>query len=327
MNNPNEHKSIVMVTGGNGFVGKRLVSYLSNRSIPVLSCVRDITPGFEYPELVFSNGDIGESTDWSGALDGVDSIVHTAARVHVMDEKSLDPIAEFRRINVSGTVNLARQAAEAGVRRFIYLSSVKVSGESSESGCAIEASDPTSPRGPYAISKNEAEIELIRIAEETDLEIVIIRPPLIYGPGVKANLALLIRLIKFGLPLPFGNMSSNLRSLVSLDNLVDFIVVCLKKQKAANEIFMISDGEDVSTADLVRRIAKIMNKNCYLIPLPIGLLHDVARFLGNDEFLGRLTGNLQVDITKNLNLLDWRPKISLDEGLSRTLNDIHQSVD
>lgn len=314
-------KPLVMVTGATGFVGNALVDFLSTKGITTRRCVRNIAANPVVYESVFENGDINEFTDWSEALSDVDVVVHTAARVHVMDERSSDPITEFRRVNVSATVNLARQAVEAGVSRFIYLSSVKVNGESSSLGFPLKASDSTMPVGPYAISKAEAEVKLLDIASKTGLEVVIIRPPLIYGKGVKANFSLLIRAIRAGLPLPFGRVFENRRSMVSLANLVDFIFLCLDSRNAINQIFMISDGEDVSTGDLILRINKILGRNSHLFPVPVSLLEKIALIFGKKDYMERLTGNLQVDINKNFDLLNWKPKTNLNKGLLLMLSE------
>ena len=313
-------KPSVMVTGANGFVGEALVTSLMSKGFTLRQTVRQMKAETSCDESVFVSGDINESTNWMDALAGVDVIVHTAARVHVMAERSLDPIAEFRRVNVLGSVNLARQAAKSGVKRFIYLSSVKVNGEASVLGGALEASDSPRPLGAYAVSKSEAEVELLRVGVETGLEIVIVRPPLVYGPGVKANFALLIRAIQMRVPLPFGMISDNRRSMVSLDNLVDFIIVCLENPAASNEIFMISDGHDLSTAELVMRISKALGKKTILLPVPVSLLKKIALICGKKDFMERLTGNLQVDISKNFSVLNWKPKACLHESLVKTLN-------
>jgi nucleoside-diphosphate-sugar epimerase len=320
MKNEKKSKFRVMVTGANGFVGKALIDFLTDNNIEVLPSIRKLDPENDFSDFaVFESGDLNQSTNWEEALIGIDVIVHTAARVHVMAEKSSDPLAEFRRVNVDATLNLARQAAKAGVKRFVYLSSVKVNGESSAYGTALKASDSTNPVGHYAISKLEAEQKLLNLSSDASLDVVIIRPPLIYGPGVKANFAMLASAVKIGLPLPFGSITQNFRSMVSLDNLIDFIYLCLEESAAANEIFMISDGEDVSTSGLVTRMAKIYKKRIWLVPVPIIVLRKVAHLISKQEALGRLVGNLQVDIKKNFDMLCWKPKMGLDEGLRKAL--------
>ena len=310
----------VMVTGANGFVGRALTDFLINNDIQVVPCIRKSRPEINFGDLsVFECGDIHQATNWQKGLYGVDVLVHTAARVHVMSEKSSNPLNEFRKINVDATLNLALQASKAGVKRFIYLSSVKVNGESSAHGNPFKSSDATSPVGDYAISKLEAEKELSALSLQTGLEVVIIRPPLIYGPGVKANFAALASAVRRGLPLPVGRVTQNARSMVSIDNMIDFISVCLQHPAASNEVFMVSDGEDVSTADLIRRMAKVYKRKIWLIPVPIAVLDKVAYLCSKQVVLRRLVGNLQVDIQKNFNLLCWRPKINLDDGLAIAL--------
>jgi len=310
----------VMVTGANGFVGRALTDFLTNSDMQAVPCIRKLPQETEFGDLVvFECGNINKATNWQEALSGVDVVVHTAARVHVMSEKSSNPLDEFRRVNVDATVNLARQASKAGVKRFIYLSSVKVNGESSAYGNSLKSSDSPNPVGDYAISKLEAEQQLFKLSLDTGLEIVIIRPPLIYGPGVKANFAMLASAVRLGLPLPLGRITQNVRSMVSLDNLVDFISVCLKHPAAANEVFMVSDGEDVSTADLVIRMAKVYKRKIWLISVPISVLDKAAYLVSKQDVLGRLVGSLQVDIQKNFDLLNWKPKMNLDDGLSVAL--------
>ena len=233
-------------------------------------------------------------------LKDVDILVHTAARVHIMKDKALDPLSEFRKVNALGSANLARQAAKSGVKRLIYLSSVKVNGESSFLSNPFKPSDLPEPIGPYAVYMAEGEFELMQIASETDLEIVVIRLPLVYGPGVSANLGLLISAINRGLPLPLKLITENLRSMVSIYNLIDFILFCFDKENAKNEIFMISDGQDLSTAKLVEKITQALGKKNIMFPFPVLLLKQIGFILGKKDFFDRLTENLQVDISKNL---------------------------
>lgn len=259
-------------------------------------------------------GDLVEGANWQHALAGVDAVVHLAARVHVMREAAADPLAEFRRVNVAASLKLAREAARAGVRRFVYLSSVKVNGES---GTFTEGDRPA-PEDAYGISKHEAEVGLRQIADETGLEVVIIRPPLVYGPGVRANFRALMRAVARGIPLPLGAID-NRRSLVAVDNLADFTLTCIDHPAAAGELFLVSDGEDLSTTDLIRRMARAMGRPARLIPVPAPVLMAAAALVGKRDAARRLTESLQVDISKARQLLNWVPPISVDEGLRRAV--------
>ncbi len=231
-----------------------------------------------------------------------------------MDESATDPLREFRRVNVEGTLNLARQAAACGVRRFIFVSSVKVNGESTEAAHPFTAQQAPAPLDPYGISKMEAEQGLCQIAAETGMEVVIIRPPLVYGPGVKANFSALMRAVQRGLPLPLA-LVRNQRSLIALDNLVDFIITCATHPKAANQTFLVSDGQDLSTPELIRKIALAADVPARLLPVPVWALQAGARLLGKGDAMQRLCGNLQVDISKARELLGWVPPVSVEDGL------------
>lgn len=234
-----------------------------------------------------------------------------------MVERASNPLVEFQRVNVEGTLNLAKQAAETGVRRFVFVSSVKVNGEGTAAGHPFTASDTAAPQDPYGISKMEAEQGLCQIAADTGMEVVIVRPPLIYGPGVKANFASLMRAVQRGIPLPLASVTHNRRSFVALDNLVDLLITCIDHPAAANQTFLVSDGEDLSTADLLRRLGQAMEKPARLIPVPPSLLQVGANLLGKGDMAQRLLGNLQVDISHTRNTLNWHPPISVDEGLRR----------
>lgn len=258
-------------------------------------------------------------TDWSTALHGCDVVIHTAARVHIMQERALDPLAEFRRVNVAGTLNLARQAADGGVQRFVFLSSIKVNGEMTPSGQPFTASQAAAPLDPYGVSKAEAEEALRRLGAETGMEIVIIRPPLVYGPGVKANFGRLVSAIGRGWPLPLGCVEHNRRSLVALDNLVDLILTCTTHPAAAHQTFLVSDGKDLSTAELLRRVGMAMGRPARLLPVPSRLLRAGAMLAGKGDLAQRLLDNLQVDITHTRQTLGWQPPISVDEGLRRVV--------
>jgi len=256
------------------------------------------------------------ATDWSEVLQGCDVFIHSAARAHITKDEAADPLAEYRRVNVESTLNLARQAVSAGVKRFIFISSIKVNGEGTPLGMPYKASDAPTPEDAYGQSKLEAEQGLVQLASETSMEVVIIRPPLVYGPGVKGNFASMIKLIEKGLPLPLGAIH-NKRSLVSIDNLVDLIIRCIDHPAAANQVFLAGDGQDLSTTELLRGVGKAMGKPARLIPLPSGLLQFGAALLGKQAMAQRLLGSLQVDISKTCELLSWKPPYTVEEGLRR----------
>jgi UDP-glucose 4-epimerase len=305
----------MLVTGANGFVGRALCA----EAVPRGMAVRGITRASgDLPMSVenFAIGGIDGNTDWQDLLTGCEVVVHLAARVHVMQEATADPLTEFRRVNVQGTLNLARQAAAAGVRRFVFVSSIKVNGEATQLGVPFTADDVPAPLDAYGVSKMEAEQGLREIAAQTGMEVVIIRPPLVYGPGVKANFAAMMRWLKRGVPLPLGAIY-NQRSLVALDNLVDLILTCLTHPAAANQTFLVSDGEDVSTTELLRRMGQAMGKPARLLPVPASWLKVAAGLVGKGDVAQRLCGSLQVDISKTRELLGWVPPVSLDEGLRR----------
>lgn len=307
-----------LITGGNGFVGRALTSHVLASGCEVRLSLRqppreDQIVGVETVEI----GNLALKTDWTVALRDVDRIVHLAARVHVMNDNSSDPMAEFRRVNVEGTANLARQAAAAGVRRFVYLSSIKVNGEFKQKGRPFTSDDAPAPEDPYGFSKHEAEQLLRQIATETGMEVVIIRPPLVYGPGVKANFESMMRWLARGVPLPLAAVVRNRRSLVALDNLVDLIMTCLNHPAAANQTFLVSDGEDISTADLLKRMGAAMGRPARLFYLPPPLLKLGAIVLNKPGIYQRLCGSLQLDIAKTKHLLGWTPPVSVDEGLRR----------
>jgi nucleoside-diphosphate-sugar epimerase len=241
--------------------------------------------------------------------------VHLAARVHLLNDKSFEPLTEFRSVNVDGTANFARQAAAAGVRRFVYLSSIKVNGELTEVGHPFTADDAPAPEDPYGLSKHEAEQALRQIAADTGMEVVIIRPPLVYGPGVKANFESMMRWLARGVPLPLAAVTQNRRSLVALDNLVDLIATCLSHPAAANQTFLVSDGEDLSTVDLLKRMGAALGCPARLFHLPSGLLKLGAALVRKPGIYQRLCGSLQLDIAKTRQLLGWSPLVSVDEGL------------
>jgi nucleoside-diphosphate-sugar epimerase len=247
-------------------------------------------------------------------------VVHAAARVHVMNEIASDALAEFRKVNVEGTLRLAKRAAESGVKRFIFISSIKVNGESTLPGKPFKADDTPAPVDPYGISKHEAEQALRQLARETGMEVVIIRPPLVYGPGVKANFLSMLRWLNKGIPLPLGAIR-NQRSLVAIGNLVDLIITCIDHPAAANQTFLVSDGQDLSTTQLLRRLGNALGKKARLLPLPEWLLVAAAAVLRKQSVAQRICGSLQVDISKNRELLGWMPPINMDEAMRQTAGD------
>ncbi|MFH1215342.1 MAG: SDR family oxidoreductase [Pseudomonadota bacterium] len=306
-------EGLVVLTGANGFIGSTLMHLLRERSREFRPIVRQRC-GLARSVAV---GEIGPLTEWSTVLQRADSVVHMAARVHIMRDEAADPLAEFRRVNVEGTLNLARQAAKAGVKRFVYLSSIKVNGEQTLPGQFFTEEDVPAPLDPYSISKYEAEEGLRNLAQKTGIEVVIIRPPLVYGPGVKANFLNMMHWLYKGVPLPLGAIH-NRRSLMALDNLVDFVITCLDHPAAANQVFLVSDGEDLSTTELLRRMGLALGRPARLIPVPVSLLTAGAALLGRRDMAQRLCGSLQVDISKVRTLLGWKPPISVDEVLRRT---------
>lgn len=306
----------ILVTGVTGFVGNSLLHRLTGEGYTVTAAARREMTGLPHPVRIQRVDDLGGETDWSLALQGQELVVHCAARVHVMKDEAADPLAAFRAVNVAGTLNLARQAAAAGVRRFVFLSSVKVNGEATLPGRAFDAGDVPAPQDAYGLSKHEAEVGLRKIASQTGLEVVIIRPPLVYGPGVRANFAALMHAVARGLPLPLGAIH-NRRSLVALDNLVDLMVTGLGHPAAANQTFLVSDGEDLSTTQLLRRMGRALGKPARLIPFPPALIRLGAAWVGKPAVAQRLCDSLQVDISKTRRLLGWSPPVSVDEGLKK----------
>jgi UDP-glucose 4-epimerase len=306
----------VLITGASGFVGRALVDELATAGHTVVCAVRR---GSGLPNEVLVD-DLGPKTEWGRALAGCDAVVHLAARVHVMRDEASDPLAEFRRVNTEGTLRLAGQAAQAGVRRFVFISSVKVNGEGREE--PYRETDAAAPEDAYAISKWEAEQGLQTIAAETGLEIVILRPPLVYGPGVKANFERLLKIVKRGLPLPLGAIR-NRRSLLYLGNFVDAIRLCVESPAAAGQTFLLDDGQAISTPDLIRAVALAAGRSPRLLPVPPRLLQFVGTVLGKGAAVSRLTGSLHLDASAIQSRLGWRPRYSLQEGLAATVAALH----
>lgn len=309
----------ILLTGATGFVGQGLARFLLAKQD---LCLRAV---IRSNNSTISNGvevvkeEISPFSDWTEAVRDIDIIVHLAARVHVMQDLSQDPISEYRRVNVDGTLNLARQAAAAGVKRFIFLSSVKVNGENTDSGSPFREEDQPCPVDPYGVSKLEAEKGLFDLAKITPMEIVVIRSPLVYGPGVKANFRMMMKWLAKGVPLPLGAIN-NRRSMVFVDNLVDLIQVCFEHPQAANQVFFVSDGEDLSTTDLLKKLCVALGKPQRLLPFPQKWLEWVFHVLGKSDLTNRLCGSLSVDIEKSHQVLNWTPPVSVDQGLKITAN-------
>lgn len=304
----------ILVTGASGFIGSKLLGQLPaectlslGRNKPACQASR------QFYEL-----EIVSNTDYSAALIDVDVIVHLAACVHVMNDAVSNPLEEYREVNTRGTVNLACQAAAAGVKRFVFVSSIKVNGESTGQNNPFTSADEHAPEDDYGLSKSEAEQQLFKIGKGTGMEVVIIRPTLVYGPGVKANFASLMNLVSKGIPLPFGCITQNKRSLVSVDNLVDLIITCIDHPKAANQVFLVSDDHDVSTSEMVREMAIALDKPTWQLPVPIWCYKLFGKLFGKSDIVDRLTGSLQVDISHTKETLGWKPSQTLQEGFKQT---------
>ena len=317
-------KNRVLITGATGFIGHTLVDRLSLEGSQVRAVSRRTVSNFPANVELKLVGDLTPNIDWGTTLAGVDKVVHCAARTHVLNDNAVDSLAEFRLVNSASTLNLARQAAGAGVRRFVFISSIGVNGTETF-GKAFSAGDKEAPHSPYAISKNEAEKGLRRIAWETGLEVVVIRPPLVFGAGAPGNVAKLLRIVNKEMPLPLGAIQ-NRRSLVALDNLIDLIAVCLHHPAAANETFLVSDGEDLSTTALLRRLAAALGKHVHLIPVPVVMVRFILRLMGMGKMAQQLCGSLQVDMRKTRDLLGWTPPVSTDDGLKQTAQNFLASL-
>ena len=303
----------VLVTGANGFIGRALCVYLRSKGHELVSVVRS-----KPQDGQITVGEIGPAVNWNMALHGCDAVVHLAARAHVLRDASVNSLGTYRTVNCDGTLNLARQAASVGVRRFVFISSIGVNGSQKAFPGFTEADEPN-PQDPYSISKYDAEMGLREIAKRTGMEVVILRPPLVYGPCAPGNFRILVNVIRKGIPLPLGAVH-NQRSFVAVDNLVDFIALCVDRMRsplAANELFLISDGEDVSTTELLRKVALAYGVKAFLLPIPVMWMRFAARCLGKGAMANRLLGSLVVDSSKARELLGWRPLVSMDGQLKK----------
>lgn len=313
------------VTGANGFVGQAITRELLRRGYGVRAAARTQITGLPIGAEWTEAPDLGAEADWSAVVAGVDIVIHCAARVHVLDEQSADPLATFRWANRDGTMALARAANRAGVKRLVFLSSIKVNGESTAPGRQFTAEDEPAPADAYAVSKAEAEAELRSFAAKNDLEIAIIRPVLVYGPGVRANFAALLGAVARGIPLPLGAIN-NRRSLIFLGNLTDLTIHVAIHPDANGQILLASDGEDMSTTLLLRRIGNALGKPARLMPVPPAILMLVARMFGRGAMADRLTGSLAVDSMATRARLGWQPPFDVAQGLSETTAPLRAST-
>lgn len=309
----------VLISGANGFIGRAMCFHLSSIGHLVVPAVRHST-GLMGEQI------ITDKQSWTNALIGCSSVLHVAGRAHVMQEHERDPLQAFRAANVATTIELANRASEAGVRRFIYISTIKVNGEETAPGCPFKPDDLAAPKDAYAISKLEAENEIFELARNTELEVVILRLPLVYGPQVKGNFASLIRWVRMGVPLPLGAVK-NCRSMLALENFVSFAALCVDTEaspEAKNQIFLLSDGEDISTSELLRKVAKAYGCKAVLLPLPVGVIRFAAGLMNKTSLADRLVGSLVIDGSKARNMLGWTPPLSMDEQLIKmALYDAH----
>lgn len=308
----------VLVTGADGFIGRALCQQLLAMGYPVIKALRSApsSGSLDGPQYAVV-GEIDATTDWQAIIKEVDVVIHLAARVHITQSDTINSLAEFRKTNVEGTLNLARQAAIASVRRFIFISSIKVNGELTKLGHPFTADDTPAPVDAYGLSKLEAEQGLQGLARETGMQVVVIRPPIVYGPGVRANFLALMRCIYHRIPLPLGAID-NRRSILALDNLVDLIILCISHPAAANQLFLARDREDIDTTGLLRSLATMLNKKAWLLPIPVSFLKKIALLLGKQDMAQKLCGSLQVDMHKTQELLGWQPPVSTNEALLKT---------
>ncbi|MDD5056766.1 MAG: SDR family oxidoreductase [Sideroxydans sp.] len=307
----------VLVTGSSGFVGRELCVELVRHQFSVTAAMRGEAPELAAQYTLARIADIGPDTDWTAALQGVEVVIHLAARVHVMRDHALDPLSEFRRTNAAGTEHLARCAAAAGVKRLVYVSSIKVNGEETVNGHRYSEQDIPAPQDPYGISKSEAELAVQRVAQETGLEVVIVRPPLIYGAEVKGNFIQMMKVVARGIPLPLGALH-NRRDLLYVGNLADALIACATHPAAAGQTYVLCDGEPVSTSELLQRLAQALGVSPRLFPFPTSLLELAGKLGGKSDQINRLLGSLQIDSAKIRRELNWTPPFTMQQGLQAT---------
>ncbi|PMH39157.1 UDP-glucose 4-epimerase [Vibrio cyclitrophicus] len=305
---------MIFITGSNGFLGSHLVNRLGEQTLSLLDRGLPKNPS----KHRFLQAEINSTSDYVDGLKGCNTVIHCAARVHIMDDESIDPLNDYREVNTAGTLNLAKQAVESGVKRFIFISSVKTNGEHTNGKPPFSFESPRLPEDFYGQSKSEAEVQLLELAQDTGLEVVIIKPTLVYGSGVKANFASLMNLVSKGLPLPFGLINSNKRSLVSVINLVDLTVTCIEHPKAKNQVFLVSDDHDVSTSEMVKQMSVACGKRNFQLPVPVWCYKIAGKLLKKEDVVDRLIGSLQVDISHTKETLGWTPPQSLQDGFKET---------
>jgi nucleoside-diphosphate-sugar epimerase len=313
----------LLITGATGFIGSAITARLVTDGYEVVATHRGARPEGNGIQWVEHSG-LAANADWSAALQGVEAIVHSAARVHVMRDSASDPLAEYRATNRDGTLNLATQAAAAGVKRFIFLSTIKVNGESTDGRAPFRADDTPAPSDPYAISKFEAEQGLQQIAARTGMGLTILRPPLVYGPGVKGNFATLVKLVARRLPLPLA-ASTGKRSFVALDNLVDLVALCVTHPQASGKTLLVADAESLTPAEWVRHLGTALGKPARVIPLPVSLLTLAAFALRKPKAVQKLTAALEVDAAPTTELLGWKPPLTVDQALARLADSLRKN--
>ena len=306
----------VLITGANGFIGRALTNLLLEKGYDIVAASRELNTDFSSTVTPFRVSDLSNQ-NWSDALEQTDCIIHLAGRVHILNESIINPLEEFYKINTLGTLNLAQQAVKSNVKRFIFISSIGVNGNQTLK--PFREQDTPSPVDPYAISKHQAEQGLKKIAKETGLEVVIIRPPLVYGKNAPGNFKRLIDIVYKSIPLPLGAIN-NKRSLIYIDNLVDLIANCVEHPKASNQTFLVSDDNDISTTDLIKNIAKALNRKIILIPIPMPVIKIIARIFGKQNAIQKLCGSLQIDISHTKKTLDWKPPYTFNTGMQEVAN-------
>lgn len=312
----------ILVTGSSGFIGSALIKHLSHiEGFSVVGLVRSKNNIITNNDCEYRLGDLASSNIKNINLNDIDIIIHTAGRAHITNETSSQPIAEFRRVNTYGTIDLARLAKKAGVKRFIFLSSIKVNGESTKIGVPFSINSRETPCDAYGLSKLEAEVGLREVSDETGLEVTIIRPPLVYGPGVKGNLRSLIKILSANIPLPLASIKNNRRSMIALDNLINFISLCAQHPKAINKTFFVSDNNDLSTYYLLKLLGDSIGKSVILFSVPVFILKFISKVFKMETQFQRLTGSLQVDISYTCNELGWKPLITVEQGIKRLNNE------